>query len=183
MRVPDHAKRVFQGIIYSVYQWDQERFDGSHATYEMLSRTDSVMVIPVIDNKILVSREEQPGTGPFFSLFGGQIDPDEAPEQAVKRELLEESGYVSENWELHKAYEPMRKSNWKSYLYIARDCTKQAEQKPDPGEKIEIIEADFERFIEIVQSEEFRVKDFTLDVFRMEKAGKLEEFKRKILNS
>lgn len=180
MKIPENAKRVFKGVIFSVYQWDQERFDGSTGTYEMIKRLDSAMVIPTMGDKILICKQEQPRTGVYYSLFGGQMGENEEPLPAAKRELKEESGLTSENWELYKTYEPSNKFAWNMYLFIAHDCQKVAEQHLDPGEKIEIMEVTFEQFVEIVESDDFWGKELTLDLFRRQKAGTLGEFKQKL---
>lgn len=87
MKVPSQAKRVFKGIIFDVYQWEQELFDGSKQTFEMLKRPDTVEVIAVKDGSILMSRQSQPNKHDFFSLFGGRVEPDEEPLAAAQREL------------------------------------------------------------------------------------------------
>lgn len=43
--IPDSARRVFKGIIYDVYHWQQELHDGSATTFEMLRRTDTMSAI------------------------------------------------------------------------------------------------------------------------------------------
>lgn len=69
-------------------------------------------------------------------LPGGGIGPDEDPQDAVMRELLEESGYASENVEfLGVAYNDAY-SNSSRYFYLARDCQKVGEQQLDEGEFI-----------------------------------------------
>ena len=34
--IPENAKRVFKGIIFDVYQWEQELYNGSKAVFEKL---------------------------------------------------------------------------------------------------------------------------------------------------
>ena len=62
--IPPHAKRVFKGVIFEVYQWEQEMFDGSVETYEALKRADTAQVIATRRNKILIPLEEQPRREP-----------------------------------------------------------------------------------------------------------------------
>ena len=61
--IPEEAKKVFQGEIFAVYQWPQEMFDGSFATFEMLRRADTVKILAV------VTEEEARGLS-----FGGAGD-------------------------------------------------------------------------------------------------------------
>ena len=54
-KFPPQAKRVFKGMIFDVYQWEQEMYDGSTHTFEKIIRPDTVLVIPVTeDGKIII---------------------------------------------------------------------------------------------------------------------------------
>lgn len=180
MQVPDEAKLVFKGIIFSVYQWQQMMFDGSTATFEMLKRTNTIQVIATQNHKILMSRQSQPNKADYHSLFGGRAEENEDPLVTAKRELLEESGLVSDDWELFNVYNPAYKMQWDIYFYIARNCKKIQEAKPDAGEQIQTLECSFEEFVNLVQSGDYLAKDLALDLFRMEKEGSLETFKRRL---
>ncbi len=48
--IPEHAKKVFSGVIFDVYHWEQEMFDGSRATFEKVKRADTVGVYGVLDD-------------------------------------------------------------------------------------------------------------------------------------
>jgi ADP-ribose pyrophosphatase len=181
MKIPGESKRVFKGIIFDVYQWQQKMFDGSEETFEMLKRPNTVEVIAVMNEKIIMSLQSQPTKEGFYSLFGGRQEIGEEPLETAKRELLEESGLTSEKWELFKIYHPSHKIDWGIYLFIAKDCIKTTEPKPDAGEKIEIKEYSFEEFIDIVLSEKYWGDELVKDVLRMKVEGKLEEFKNKLL--
>src|SRR3990167_10917443 len=99
--IPKNAKKVFTGVIYDVYQWQQELFDGSKTIFEMLRRPDTVTVIPVIDEKILTIEDHQPHTGSKMSFPGGRVDPDDQSTlEAAQRETEEETGYVFDSWKL-----------------------------------------------------------------------------------
>lgn len=181
MKIPPNARRVFKGIIFDVYQWEQKMFDGNFKTFEMLKRPNTVEIIAIRDNKILLSKQSQPNKEDFYSLFGGRQDEDEEPLATAKRELLEESGMESQNWELIKTYSPLHKIDWEIYLFVARNCEKTEDQDLDSGEKIEIVEYTFEKFIEIVESDKYWGNELVLDILRMKQdRKKLNEFKSKI---
>src|SRR5262245_18258087 len=88
--IPPHAKSVFEGVRWKVFQWEQELFDGKVKTYESLKRPDSVSVLPVLDGKnILVLEEHQPHWHEkSFGIVGGGLEENENPEIGAKRELL-----------------------------------------------------------------------------------------------
>lgn len=181
MKLPAHAKKVFQGKIFSVFQWEQEMYDGSTATFEALQRTGTIQIIATQDNHVLLAYEEQPTKPRSYSFLGGRQEKDEEPLLTAKRELLEESGMQSDNWELLKVYEVPGKIAWPIYLFVARNCTKVAEPQLDPGEKIDVVNVSFEDFLEIVSAEEFRSQNIANDILRMRlDKEKLEEFKQKL---
>jgi len=181
MKIPSDAKRVFKGVIFDVYQWQQKMFDGRYATFEMLKRPPTIEVIATRGNKILLSHQSQPNKSDFYSLFGGRGEEGEEALATAKRELLEESGLQSEDWELLKVYEPMHKIDWRIYMFVARNCINTAQQKLDAGEKIEIVECTFEQFIKIVGSEKYWGNELVLDILRMKQnLPDLERFKQKL---
>lgn len=150
-KIPDNAKKVFEGMIFDVYHWEQEMFDGTFETFEAIKRIDSVTVIALVDGKILINTEIQPSRDPFFALPGGRVDRGEVPIDAIKRELLEETGYVSgdlSEWFTTDASD-MAKIEWNSHYFIAKNCTKNKEIELDPGEKIETKLITLEELIEL----------------------------------
>ena len=167
MKLPSTAKRVFKGIIFDVYQWEQEMYDGSTATFEALKRPGTIQIIPTAEGHVLLSYEEQPTHPLTYSLLGGRQEPNEDPIVTAKRELLEESGLVSNDWELLKVYENQGKIEWPLYLFAARNCKKVAEPHLDAGEKIEVKKVTFEQFLKIVTAENFWGQHIANDILRL----------------
>lgn len=167
MKLPKEAKKVFDGIIFDVYQWEQQMFDGSTERFEMLKRADTTLIIPTHEDKIYIVEEEQPHKGPFSGLLGGRVEEGEDPLTGAKRELLEEGGFISDDWELYRSYMPYTKLDWTIYLYIAKNCKKVAEQKLDPGEKITIKEVTFDEFISMTTNTTFIETQFANEILHM----------------
>lgn len=142
--IPNNAQCVFKGQIFDVYQWPQKMFDGSIETFEMLKRPDTVTVIGIVKEKILVLEESQPNSGLRLSFPGGRVDKGEEPLQAAKREVKEETGYGFESWRLVSVWQPHTKLEWFIYFYIASNGLKIAEPKHDAGEKIEVKAENFD---------------------------------------
>jgi len=137
--IPDRAQLVFEGVIYNVFQWPQEQFDGSAATFEMLKRPDTTVVIGVVDDHILVLREEQPHNGHRASFPGGRVDPeDESIQHAAEREMEEETGYSFRNWRLLLVYQPHTKIEWFVHIWLAWDVIEKINTHLDAGEKITV---------------------------------------------
>jgi len=182
MKLPDKAEKKFDGIIFNVYQWEQEMFDGSVATFEMIKRPNTLQIIPILSNgKILIGYEEQPTKKPGYTLLGGRQEVGEDQEGGAKREFLEETGMTADIWELDKSFMPYSKMDWTIYRYIARGCKIIQDPDHEPGEKIELKEVDWDEFIDIATSPGFWCKGLSLDIFGMMKGGGLEEWKRKVL--
>ncbi len=149
-RIPAHATCVFKGVLFDVYQWEQELFDGSVATFEAVRRQDTVVVFALQGDKVLYARQEQPGKPPFLSLFGGRAEEGETPLVAAQRELLEETGLVSENWRQIRQHHFGGKIDWNVYYFVAQDCRLATAPMLDGGEKIEIHSAHIDDFIETI---------------------------------
>ncbi len=155
--IPQNAQRVFKGIIYDVYHWEQQLYDGSSTTFEMLKRIDTVKVIAVKDGKVVVLEQSQSGRTAFYDVPGGRHDCDSENElQAIKRELLEETGMTFASWRLLSVVQPNAKVEYFVYIFLAQDCM--SEQKPhlDPGEKISVLMADFDKAKELLSSAQSR---------------------------
>lgn len=179
-KIPNNAKKVFSGVIFDVYQWEQKMYDGSTATFERLKRPDTIQIICTDADNIIIVEEEQPGKPLGNSLVGGRQESDEEPITCAKRELLEETGMTSDDIELYKTYEPYNKIDWKVHVFFARNCKKIAEQNLDPGEKITIKKVSFDEFIHIVCEKNFWCKEITRDILKMRLDGTTDEFKKKL---
>lgn len=174
--IPSHAKLVFKGVMFDVYQWEQEMFDGSKAIFEKLRRPDTVVVFPVLpDGKIILIEEEQPGKGSFTGAPGGRVDEGEEILDAVKRELLEETGHQAEEFILLDSVQPISKIDWRVYTFVAKGVKKVADIKPDAGEKIKLRVSSFDELLHLATSERagfseiiFRIFEAKLDPKKMQ---------------
>ncbi|MFP4401615.1 MAG: NUDIX hydrolase [Candidatus Nanoarchaeia archaeon] len=182
--IPNKAKKVFQGILFDVYQWQQLQFDGTYKTFEGLKRLPSVQVIATtFQNKLIILKERQPQDEEVgYSLIGGGCDfEDEDPKDAAKRELLEETGMKCEELELLQVSHPGGKIDWPCYYFIAHNCQKIQEQQLDSGEQIEIEVVDFQEFCNIVEHEHFRNQYFRNMLFRiLHTPDEFKELKKKL---
>lgn len=142
--IPPEAKCVFRGIIFDVYQWQQQLFDGSYATFEMLKRPDTIEVLAIKDGKLVVLEEEQPGRPSFYGIPGGRHDHEAESElDAAKRELAEETGLSFKTWKLLDVTQPVPKIDYFIYYFLATDFAGELPQQLDAGEKISVTSVDF----------------------------------------
>ncbi len=178
--IPSHAKKVFTGEIFDVYQWPQKMYDGKTRIFEKAKRDDSAVILPITsDGKIIIANESQPGIKASLDLITGRIEKDETPLAGAKRELLEETGYTAKKWILLEAFQPIGKIDWAVYCFLAKDCKKVADQNLDGGEKIKLMYVNFDEFINIIlqqkESTHLKIKilEAKLDPKKMQALKKL----------
>lgn len=180
--IPSNAKCVFKGKIFDIYQWNQKMFDGSTILFEKIKRDDTVNVLPVVNGKIILTKQEQPGTEPFIGAAGGRIDEGELPLEAVERELLEETGFSAEKFILWDAVQPVEKIDWAVYTFIAKKCRQIRNPKLESGEKIKLLSVSFEEFLSITADEKYRDGEITLKILRaLNNPQKIEEWRKLFL--
>lgn len=149
--IPENATKVFEGIIFDVYQWEQELFDGSTKTFEMLTRPDTVLVVALDDDdQVVVMREQQSGM-PIREarVPGGRVEKtDESTLAAIQREMYEEAGIRMKEWKFVEVIKPEIKIEWFIHVFIARGIESVDEPRRDAGEKTEIRREPYEKLRE-----------------------------------
>ena len=181
--IPDNAKKVFGGVLFDVYQWEQELFDGTKTLFEKLKRPDTVVVFPVLDDgKIILTEQEQPGKEPFIGATGGRVDEGEDILEAAKRELLEESGYEASEFLLWDAQHPTSKIDWVVYIFIAKGLKKVADMDLDAGEKIVLKLVNLDEFIEIAINKNFVEKEIIPKLYEAKLHPEKKEELKKLFN-
>jgi ADP-ribose pyrophosphatase len=135
-----------------VYQWEQDMYDGSIRTFELLRFLDGAFTIAITpDHRILITEQEQPAKlHSFLGLPGGSFDiPSEDPRTCAARELLEETGYTTDDWSLWHVFDGTGNVATYTYFYIARDVVQIHDISPDPGERIRLFSVTFDEFLEL----------------------------------
>lgn len=135
--VPAEAELKFKGVIYDVYHWEQEQFDGSYKTFEMLKHGDVVYTFGIVGDKLVAVHQLQPGwKHERLSIPGGLADPGETPLEAAKRETLEETGYTFAQWRLVEAIQAAEHTEAFVYYFVAWEPGEQEPPHGDPGEQL-----------------------------------------------
>lgn len=155
--IPPTAKQVFAGKKYSVWQWEEELFDGSRGLWEGVRRNHTAHTIGVLpDERILLTEDEQPGRSSVITPAGGQVDAGEEPAAAARREFMEETGYDIGTlipWHYYRASTNM---DWFIYAYVGRDLEKVAEPDLEAGEKVTIKTFTFDEFLQLGRTPKLR---------------------------
>ncbi|MBI5135364.1 NUDIX hydrolase [Candidatus Uhrbacteria bacterium] len=179
---PSGARKVFSGVMWSVWQWQQKMYDGSFETFEMVERADAATAFVIADNAILLQEQEQPDREhPFLSFPGGRIDPGETPAQAIVREVLEETGYKGDAPELWNVDVPSRKMSWAVYYYIIRNAQKVAEPLAQKGERFIHEWVTFDDLFRVIHRDHFRDRGLKIELLDIGHSPKKKEEFRNLL--
>jgi ADP-ribose pyrophosphatase len=153
---PKNAKRIFHGHSISVYQWPQKMFDGKIKTFERGLLIGGVSVFAGVGNKVILIKQQQPDTPWYYDIPGGALDnPKENPRQTALRELIEETGYKPESFEMFEIMENIGRVSRTRYIFVAKNCKKVGPQSLDYGEKIKVMLVNFEEFLKFSDHPQF----------------------------
>jgi len=107
--------------------------------YYVLEYSNWVNAVAITeDNKVLMVHQYRHGSGIIsLEIPGGVIDPGEEPEYAIRRELLEETGYQFDDFELLcTIYANPSTANNQTFCYLAKGGKKVQGQHLDEQEEI-----------------------------------------------
>jgi 8-oxo-dGTP pyrophosphatase MutT (NUDIX family) len=136
--------------------------------YYVLEYPDWVNAIAITqDNEIILVRQYRHAAGEvILELPGGCIEKGESPEEAIRRELQEETGYQFTDIEfLSSLYANPATANNKTHCYIARGGQLVGKQQLDKGEEIDIELVSPEKLKELVLSNAFGQALHTSGIF------------------
>lgn len=134
--------------------------NGKEITRERLIKgnTDgsAAIIFPItVDNKIILAIEPRVFTKRTVGIGfpAGYINEGELPLDAAKRELLEETGYATDNLiHLGSFYQDQGCSGAFNHYYLALNCVKISEQVLDESEYIKYILVDEEELNELLEN-------------------------------
>ena len=134
--------------------------------FHIVELPDWVNVIAITpDRNVLLVEEYRHGAAQtILELPSGVIDgTKEPPATAVKRELLEETGFASDNWHaLGSSFaNPARQAN-RVYSFVALNARKVAEPSPDEGEVILTHEVPWRDFLADLDAGRLELQGFHL---------------------
>ncbi len=147
---------VYNGRLLTVKE-DRVRLpDGTQAMREYVEHSGAVMILPLFEDfSVLLEHQfRYPLRDHVLELPAGKIEPGEDTLYTAKRELLEETGYVAEQWRFMSALYPcVGYSNEKIELFLARDLRFEGHPGED-GEFIETVQLPLDEALGMVQGGE-----------------------------
>lgn len=135
--------------------------NGAHIDdfYTVTISNAAAIVAVTPDMDIILKKEYKYATDEvLIETPAGMFEPDEVDGLVVaKRELLEETGYESDDWTYFgDTVESSSKLTNRMHIYLAKNCHKVAEQKLDETEEVEVIVMPFRDAIDMVMTNEIK---------------------------
>lgn len=126
--------------------------------YYVIHERDWVHVFAELaDSRLLIVRQfRYPAGAVCVELPGGLVDHGESPIDAAKRELLEETGHVADEWvAVSRMYaDPARQTNL-VHVFLARNARRTSEQRLDEGEALSFEMATVQQVQRMIAENEF----------------------------
>ncbi|MCR9099614.1 MAG: NUDIX hydrolase [bacterium] len=127
--------------------------DGRHADFDVIGNNTYVTIAAFTqDKEAILVRQFRPGPETTLTSFPqGYVDPTESPEEAARRELLEETGYEADEIRLLKEIRSAY-STERHLCMIATGCHKVGQQQLDEDEFIEVFRLPLSSFRKLLNN-------------------------------
>ena len=137
------SETVFKGTLLEVRKDRVLLPDGNESVREYIVHPGAVVILAFLDNgNLLFERQfRYPLRRVFLELPAGKIDPGESLLDTARRELLEETGYVANDWEYLGVMHPcIGYSDERIEIFSARGLHMAGAKQLDHNEFLEVIE-------------------------------------------
>jgi len=127
-------------------------YGGRRFSRDLLLHPGAVVAIPFLgEEKIVLLRQWRPGCNCWlYELPAGTLEPNESPEETIRRELVEETGYRPGQLELLGYFYPSPGvSTEKIYVYAAYKL-EHVGARPEEDEILKPIVVEFDRALKMV---------------------------------
>ena len=126
-------------------------FNWKIKTFEKVERPDIIDIIASTSEwKILILEEKQPWRDVFYWLVGWTCENNENPIETAKRELIEETWMISDDWEKFWSFKISSKLAYESHIFIAKNCKKITNQDLEIWENIWVFKTSISEFEKMI---------------------------------
>jgi ADP-ribose diphosphatase len=128
--------------------------------FTTLELPDYAIVVPVLgDQGVVVLRAYKHGAGSVgIQLPGGYVEAGEEPLRAAERELLEETGYASDQWsDLGCFANDGNRGSGRGHFFLARNVVKVAEPIDDETEEAIVETMPLDALVDALQNGDVHV--------------------------
>lgn len=151
-------KTVYEGKIVQVYEDQVELCDGTKSTREFVHNNGGVGVLAfdTQGNIILVKQFRYPSKEVLYEIAAGRQEPGETYMETGMRELLEETGYHSDETSYFGyLYPTVAYADETIHLVVAKNCT-YLKKQPDLGEFTETIILPMQDVVDMIYRNEIK---------------------------
>jgi 8-oxo-dGTP pyrophosphatase MutT (NUDIX family) len=151
------SKTILNTVVFDVTKNHNVSHNGIEGDYIVLKANDWVIVVPEVDDKLVMVKQWRHGEQNLSIEFpGGVIDKNEEPEKAALRELEEETGCKAQKLiKLGKINpNPALFSNH-LHIFLAKDIIKTGVQHLDKDEFINTVELTMPEVLDLLGTEHF----------------------------
>jgi len=148
------SRRIYEGRAVRLRVDTVELSGGRQTTREVVEHDDCVAIIAVDDkdNVLLVKQFRKPVEKELLEIPAGGIDPGETPEDCVRREMREETGFLPQKVQkLGGFYSSPGFCTEYLYLYLATDLVSSPLQAED-SEGISLVRKPLTEITELIAS-------------------------------
>lgn len=128
---------------------------GLEHDFFVIESNDWVNIIPLTDDQhVIMVRQYRHGSKEItLEIPGGLLDPGDTPEEAARRELLEETGYRAGKWlKLGDLSPNPAIFNNRCHLFLAQTMEKVSDPEPDQTEDIEVVSVPLSQVPELIRN-------------------------------
>jgi ADP-ribose pyrophosphatase len=120
--------------------------------HEMVEQGNAVAVLALQKDDIILVKEFRFPMGYVLEIPAGNVDKGETPLKAIKRELLEETGYKAGKIKhLMKFYPKLGYNTQIIDCYVATDLIKITEPNLEEGELLSVKKMKFKKFLKMIK--------------------------------
>jgi 8-oxo-dGTP pyrophosphatase MutT (NUDIX family) len=148
MKLAERWKKISTKVLASfrIFSIREDRYQlprhEKEASFYVLESSDWVNVIPLTEQgEVVLIRQFRFGTeNVTLEIPGGIVDPGHTPLIAARKELLEETGYASDQWEYLGYVHPNPAFlNNRCHSFLAKAVKRIAETAPEESEEFEVV--------------------------------------------
>lgn len=143
--------------------------DGTESDFYIKKEGPAVATVAITkDQKVILVKQYRPGPEEtLLELPGGYVDPNEKPEKAAGRELLEETGYRGKLQFVTTCFDDAY-STRRRYCFVATECQKVGEPRKEEQGFVELLSLkDFRKLLRSGKMTDVEVGYLGLDFLKL----------------
>ena len=152
------TKKIHNGMFLTFTQDLIELSDGTTGIREFVSTNDGCAVVAVdsLKNLILVQQFRYAHKTTLLELPAGAMEKNEEPIDAAKRELFEETGFKSKDWQNLGTILPSTYATQKTHIFLAKNAQQVSDPTPDEGEILKTHIIPFDEVLNMILKNEIK---------------------------